>query len=378
MNAPTTRRLTALALAAVLVGCASTKGPEPGKPTTGPAATTEATAKAETAVDASKPSDPAQAKEAGGLSDSGRSDVLRPEAPGEGPGGGKALPPPPPPVSVGSGPGQIVQLMPQDCRTRVYVNVAGLLGSDGAALSASLDQIVKTADPSGQAAGALRALRDGGYDPVLSVREIAYCDRPELALVRLQPSHPGDVLATIQQAFAAVGEKPGTARPWGSMRVLSDTSGGPLLVDVAPNVLLIADHASDAASALGARAGGPGFTGLDRQLIWVQDREADLAVADKAGVFDVQVLVHSREAAGDKAAQGKLVAELQKDLRKAADKLAKTPLAPIGAKLKAAKVSPSGNDIAIHGSISRAELSKLAKSLSALKPDALKSVLKGF
>jgi hypothetical protein len=378
MNAPTTRRLTALALAAVIVGCASTKGPEPGKPTTGPVATTDAAAGTLATTDAAKPSDPAQGKEAGGFSEAGPADVLRPVAPGEEPGGGKALPPPPPPVSVGPGPGQLAQLMPQDCRTRVYANVAGLLGSDGPALSASLDQIVQTADPSGQVAGALRALRDGGYDPVLSLREIAYCDHPELALVRLQPSHPGDVLATLQHAFAAVGEKGGAVRPWGSMRVLADASGGPMLVDVAPNVLLVADHASDAANALGARAGGPGFTGSERQLIWVQDREADLAVAEKAGLFDVQVSVHSREAAGDKAAQGKLVADLQKDLRKAADKLAKTPLAPIGAKLRAAKVSAAGNDILIHGSISRAELSKLAKSLSALKPDALKSVLKGL
>ena len=70
--------------------------------------------------------------------------------------------------------------------------------------------------------------------------------------------------------------------------------------------------------------------------------------------------------------------QVQKDLSKAAEKLGKTPLAPIGAKLRAAKVNASGNDIVIHGSISRAELSKLVKSVAALKPDALKSVLKGL
>jgi flagellar motility protein MotE (MotC chaperone) len=381
-------RLATLALAAMLAGCATTKGPEPAPPGAEPPASADATAKAdaeeiprsgtsplieqgqpEAGADASRPRQ-GEAFEPPG--------VLRP-VPGEGGDAREPMPPPPAPVSIGSASGAILALMPPDCRTRAYINVSALLGSDAAVVSLALDELLKAADPSGNATSAIRGLRDAGLDPVLAVREIAFCDRPEIAVVRVQPAQPADLLASIQRTLRLLGEKPGPLAPWGSMRTLSSPRSNELVVEVAPNVLMLANRPRDAAAALAAKAGATGFAGAAQQLAWVRDHEADLAVSEKAGAFDIQVSVHeSGDGKRDQAMQAKLVAEIQKDLRKAADKLAKTPLGPLGAKLRTAKVTTSGNDVVIQGSISRAELSKLLKTLSSLKPDALAPLLRGF
>jgi hypothetical protein len=363
MIATRARRLIRIGLNVWMIGCAGHRGPEHQQPE--PAAVM---VPPDVPSVSPEPAPIVVAEPAQG--ETTRPAASAPEAESTG------LPRPPPAAArVTAENDGIFPLMPSQCRTRIYVNVAGLLGSDAPRLSTVLDKLAQL-DSHGKATKALRAVRDGGLDPVLALREIAFCDQPDLSVMRVQPSRPTDGLAALQAALVALGEKAVLVR-WGSMRVVWAPPRQELVVEVTPAILLWAQVSANAEAALSELAGESGFAAARGRLLWIGGRQSETVVSETVRTLSLVTTLGTEEAlAGDPGAPARHAAEVHRDLDRMARDLDRSPLAPLAPKMRAAQVGTAGQDVVVRAKLSRAELNQLIRHLAAAKPTAFSDLLR--
>ncbi|MCC6523204.1 MAG: hypothetical protein IT373_11125 [Polyangiaceae bacterium] len=382
--------LTGLASAAALGACGGPGkgGPEPLPPTGEKpkiTATATAAASANAALDAKATDLPA------GVGD-GRADAPRPEGgerpehgvgPGQPPGPGEYPPPPPPePVAPLAAlpdpgafqPGDAVAYLPRDCRHRIYVNVAALVGAETAKVGSALDKLLATIPARDHAPieQALRMLRQKGLDPVTTVREVAACDGPDVTVLGLRNDASADVLALVQRLMQSFGAPAGTVERAGSLTVLATGEYGPTVAQLGASVLAIADHRNDLLAALGARAGAASWGG-GRHLLAVSERDMDVTLDEQAPNLLARGVIHLD--AGDVKEAPEIVKKIQGDVNDMASEAARTPFKLLAPRLRATKVAVSGHEILVTASLPRSDVAALLQVVLATAPADLERAM---
>jgi hypothetical protein len=366
-----TRALSATLVAVVIAACG-------GSPTPPPETTND------------RPADAAVEPLSQGSGTGAPGDVTRAEDEEVGNGSGATRdtkrPSEPPPPPVGEPPAWLSAAMPayqrgailrhlQRCTDeRGYLDVAGLVAGEHATVSRLADTFAAAEGGGDQRAFAAikKVAQKAGVDIFQAVQEVAGCERsgPDLVVIGFTTAKPVEIPLLIQEVQVAIGERPGRVERQGNVSMLIDGSDE-ILAQIGPTMVMIGDKETILAA---ARAPG-GARPAVRHIAEFKDDNFNLTVSDKAGVLDVVATITNKPSSGEKPKE--VQAGISRALSTFGDKFAKTPLAALGARLKAAKVTVQGNRIVVQGTLPRSELGSLLRTAASLSPSDLERMIEG-
>lgn len=286
--------------------------------------------------------------------------------------------------------GDVVKYMPAECKGgRIFVNLSGVLGAKGMAeqMGALETQLVSaTGEDQDKAKKVLAALKEGGFEPGKSLREMAVCigekDAGPMLAIALEPGQIKDPLGLIAKTVEAGGKPAPKLQKEGSLSYLKDDQDKGLIGQAAPNVLVVAKD--KAAIVEMAKAGGAaGFADAVKHVIFASvpggDMTFDVKVIDKGEAFDLWLGMKMAAGAGldeMKKAPDAFVKQMQGQANKMADQFAQTPLKPLAERVKGAKFEVKDDTLVVTGTLPKADLAAVTKALATSKPEDLMKMMK--
>jgi hypothetical protein len=273
-----------------------------------------------------------------------------------------------PPVAYTAG--DALKYLPKDCDERVYIDVGKLVGSEAGEVKSIIETAInseKDAREKGRLQLVLRLLREEGADPVSDWREVALCvgKGGEMAAIGIARDKPIEVPLLIQKLKVALDDNPGAVVREGDVSML--IADGETFAQPAPHILLVGDTKEQLLDALGKRLGAAGFERARGHLVLASTQKGELAVKQVGDNLDLRlgVVLQGGMAERAKKQRGAVVSELQEQLKRVADGMKGTPLAPVGERLRAVKVSIAGGKASFAGSINRRMLMTALKDAAA-------------
>jgi hypothetical protein len=266
--------------------------------------------------------------------------------------------------------GDAVQYLPKDCKERVFIDLGGIVGGDGDQLKSFVDQLVGlgSAREAARVKKVIEIVRKSGADPIGSWREIAICktDDGERAVIGMTAAKPVEIAPMAQEIKVALEEDPGTVVRKGDLSTLVSHDGDSTFQPGPWVVLVGRDHAA-IESDIAKKAGAAGFAKAKGHLVWAESRDADIAIKDRAGTFDIRVVIHLRgdAAEGAKTKSKEIVQKIREEIDGVAAKLMGTPLEPLAARMKAVKITVEGSNIVFKAELGRSEALGVIKNASA-------------
>jgi hypothetical protein len=288
--------------------------------------------------------------------------------------------------------GETLEHMPPACKqARIYVDAAGFATLAGAAVQGLEDQWAAALGPEDgkTVKKVLGVLKDGGFDPATSVKELAVCvnegeDDMVFAVGMDLSKIKGDPLDLILKAAAAAGEKDKAQKKQdGKLSYLlpkgkddegaAAVFGSSLVVGKDLKALKVAQKGGGAA----------GFKNAAKSLVYL-----DIAVAQGQINGAITDAGKDLKLVGSMKLTGQAAAELKKDatatiqqmkgmVDEMAGELAKAPpFKDLAEPLKALKLSADGETLKAELTIPKQSLQKALKATSEMKPEDLMQLMK--
>lgn len=276
--------------------------------------------------------------------------------------------------------GDAAQYLPKDCKARVFLDIGGLVGSNGSEIRAAIEQLVSAtgdAKEESRVKKTIAVIREAGADPITDWRELAACGNGrEVIAIGIARDKPLEVPILAQKVKVAVGDDPGAVIREGdlSMHISAD---GEVIAQPAPQVFLISKDKEAILEGIKKKAGRPGFAATAGHLLFAKLSEADATIKQSGDRLDIAFIVHlsGSGAAGAKKDPKGMTTKLEGKLNGLADGLKGTPLEPIGERLRRAKVTVRGTDATMSGTVQRSSVISILKSL---RPGEMEELLRVF
>ena len=256
--------------------------------------------------------------------------------------------------------GEVFEYLPNDCDERFYIDTGNLIGANVKSIQDIVEKVLMSEGGKREKARVetvIRLVRAENASPVATWREIAVCKSKgrEVIAVGFAPDHAIEVPVLVQKIKLALGDEPGKVVRKGEISKL-DVSDGETVAQPAPNVFLISADLARLDAGLAAKAGAAGFKAAKGQLAYAKSRKADFSLIEKAKNLEGRVVVHlaGGEAESLKKDPKGFTKGLERMIGSMADELKGSSVEPIGERLRAIRISVSGTDVTLTGSISRA------------------------
>jgi len=281
-----------------------------------------------------------------------------------------------------AGGGEIIKHMPKQCdEGRVYANVGKLLSGESlATLDSLVAKGISDSKDAKKGEDALKALRDGGIDPVKSLKEVAVCankdDKKTLVVLNVDMSKSEKPADTIAKAIEAGGEKAPKREESNGISFLQPKEGKAWIGIVGKDRIFVAEDKAMIEAAVKGGDGASEFGDAASHVIWAKmaDKEISVMVKEAGADFDINVKgkVGAKEAEKAKADFEKLKPEIDK----MADKL---PMAkPLLPAAKNATITVDGDYATLTTKLPKAAITEFMTGLKDMKPKDLEGMMKGL
>jgi hypothetical protein len=264
--------------------------------------------------------------------------------------------------------GDAVVFVPKDCDERLYIDLRAVVGPDSHELTRLIDQGSHAAGVASHAARVKRVVdmfREAGASPFDSWRELVLCDRGGHATVAigLATLRPVEMTVVMQNIRAALGNAPGSIVREGatSMLIVKD---GDIVAQPAPHVFLLGKTRESLAEAIARKEGAGGFAAARGHLIHGEVRDVHAAVKDRRGTLEVRIAAPLPRQVRTDAEKQQFTKGLLGKLAEAADSMKGGKLEVLGERIRAAKIAIEPGVFRVDGSISRASLLTMLRSLN--------------
>ncbi len=275
----------------------------------------------------------------------------------------------------------VLKHMPKDCdEGRVFVNLGKLLA--GGDLGSSLDTLIGSAMAQGKpddkkATEVMKALKDGGVDPVKDIREIAVCatkdKKKTVVAVSMEPKaeKPADVFAKALET--GEGKAPTKEEKDGATFLKSGKGDGAMAI-VGKNLLLIGDDQKALEAVIKGGDGAGEFGDAKSTIVWAKvdptKSKAEVVMKEAGTDYDLKVnFVAGKDAPKMKEQFEKSLPELDK----MAEKMAfLKPLLPVA---KNGKIDVAGENLTFATKFPKDAIANFMKEASKTDP---KEIMKGL